>query len=175
MKIKDIITETYNSNEYDPLYLYFAYGSNMSPAQMEQRLGRDAYFSKVGPALLHGYQLTMERNRPNATNGVANIRPVKGGIVKGYVWEIDSVGIEILDSYEGHYGNNDPSTVYSRKIMEVSLGGRTEDAIVYLMRPRHGSEQPTDAYRGRIAKGYNHSGYPVDKLDRAISRSIKRK
>jgi hypothetical protein len=175
MKIKDIITETYDYDEYDPLYLYFAYGSNMSPAQMNQRLGGYAYFSKVGPALLHDYQLTMERNRPNATNGVANIRPVEGGIVKGYVWEIDSVGIEILDDYEGYYGDNDPSTVYSKKVMEVSLGDTIVDAIVYLMLPQHGSRQPTGAYRGRIAKGYNHSGYPVDRLDRAISRSIKRK
>jgi len=75
-----------------PTAYYFAYGSNISSAQMRTRCP-DAIFNGIG-YLKDCDFLINER-------GVATIIPREGSIVYGVVWEVSPKDIESLDIYEG--------------------------------------------------------------------------
>ena len=100
------------------MHLYFAYGSNMSPAQMAMRCpGARA----VGSAHLLGWRFHVN------TRGSASILPNEGSVVHGVLWRCNAAHFYALDKYEGvSWGN------YRRRHVSVLMSCQTRvRAIVY--------------------------------------------
>lgn len=98
--------------------LYFAYGSNMSPAQMAMRCpGARA----AGSAHLSDWRFHVN------TRGSASILPDTGSVVHGVLWRCSAAHFHALDKYEGiGWGN------YRRRhVAVVMAGGRGVPAVVY--------------------------------------------
>jgi gamma-glutamylcyclotransferase (GGCT)/AIG2-like uncharacterized protein YtfP len=98
--------------------LYFAYGSNMSPAQMAMRCpGARA----VGSAQLSGWRFHVN------TRGSASILPNEGSVVHGVVWRCSAAHFHALDKYEGVIWGN-----YRRRHVSIVMPcGAYAPAIVY--------------------------------------------
>lgn len=98
--------------------LYFAYGSNMLPAQMAWRCPGAR---PVGAARLPGWRFHVN------TRGSASILPSEGGVVHGVLWRCSVAHFHTLDRYEGvHWGN------YRRRHVRVLLPcGSDSPATVY--------------------------------------------
>ncbi len=76
----------------DEMQAYFAYGSNLSVAQMAQRCA-DAIDPRPATLADHDW-LINER-------GVATIEPFEGSEVHGVLWQVSDHDLEVLDSAEG--------------------------------------------------------------------------
>ena len=99
--------------------LYFAYGSNMSPKQMQARCpgARPA-----GKAELSGWRFIITKR------GTANIVPAEGGTVIGTLWRCLPHHLAMLDRYEAVR-----LRIYRRRTVVVRLGeGHAAHAIVYV-------------------------------------------
>jgi len=99
--------------------LYFAYGSNMSPAQMQARCpgARPA-----GAAELCGWRFMITKR------GTANIRPDKDARLFGVLWRCLPHHLAMLDRYEAVR-----LRVYRRRTVVVRLSdGRRRHAIAYV-------------------------------------------
>lgn len=97
---------------------YFAYGSNMSVAQMAHRAPGAR---PVGTGCLDGHRLFF------TADGYAAIRPQRGHRVHGVVWQVTARDIAVLDRYEG-VGEG----WYRRCRVAVRHGGRTRACLVYV-------------------------------------------
>lgn len=81
--------------------LYFAYGSNMSTAQINWRLNNP---KNVGTHVLKGWKLAFNAESPFGCHNFANI--VKGSpddFVEGVLYDITHAEFKTLDCYEGLY------------------------------------------------------------------------
>jgi gamma-glutamylcyclotransferase (GGCT)/AIG2-like uncharacterized protein YtfP len=125
--------------------LYFAYGSNMHPGQMQKRCPGCTF---VATARLRDHRLTF--SRLSATwrgGGVGDIRPATGSIVEGVVWDITETHRSSLDEYEGY------PTAYTRKDVVVeTFDDRTLTAFAYFARPV-GDYRPSRRYVQQIIEG----------------------
>lgn len=126
---------------------YFAYGSNMSVAQMEKR---KTHFSSRVLATLSGYRLVFDKtNKDRADIGFANIVKDSSSVVHGCLYDIDY--IESLDSKEGypeHYNRIDVHVLPSGEYEEVR-------AWAYIAQTGKTAEglKPTHEYMSRLLAG----------------------
>ncbi|MEL6227904.1 MAG: gamma-glutamylcyclotransferase family protein [Pseudomonadota bacterium] len=98
--------------------LYFAYGSNMSPRQMQRRCpGARA----VGAAVLQNWSFLIPGGRG------ANVRPMRGGVVHGVVWRVTGPHVAALDQWEGTRAG-----AYRRVLLPIELDDRRTFAITYV-------------------------------------------
>lgn len=110
---------------------YFAYGSNLSLAQMARRCpGSRA----GGPATLHGWRFRI------MGRGYATIVREPGAVVHGLLWNLQAGDEKALDEYEGVAEGH-----YTKETVEVGVGAGKLKAMVYV---------GTDAAPGRPAAGY---------------------
>jgi len=79
--------------------LYFAYGSNLSRARMQQRVPSA---EATGSARLPGYRLTTDKAGRDGT-GKVNLRVAADAAVWGVVWRIDFAEWPLLDAFERGY------------------------------------------------------------------------
>jgi cation transport regulator ChaC len=136
--------------------LYFAYGSNMHPGQMQKRCPGCIV---VAPARLRDHRLVFSRVRGSGnTDGYGDIRPSAGSVVEGVVWDITETHRQALDEYEGY-----PDS-YSRKDVAVdAFDGRTLTAFAYFARPL-GAGAPSCRYLRLIIEGARAHGLSPDYL-----------
>lgn len=133
-------------------YLYFAYGSNMNPERMRQRIPEAR---PVGRATLHGWRL-VERL-------YADIEKSRCGRVDGVLYLVTPTELHRLDYYEGY------PRVYNCVKVSVHaelMGDRSKrfsiPAFTYAMTPetrkeREGKPYPDD-YRILCATGARYWG-----------------
>jgi gamma-glutamylcyclotransferase (GGCT)/AIG2-like uncharacterized protein YtfP len=130
--------------------LYFAYGSNMHPGQMQERCPGSVF---VAAARLRDHRLAF--SRPWAAwdgSGVADIQPSPGGIVEGVVWEITDAHRDALDEYEEH------PRAYTRKDVVVeTFDGSVLTAFAYCARPM-GTYRPGRRYLQSLIDGARAHG-----------------
>ncbi len=115
---------------------YFAYGSNMNPSRMRER---GVKFLSYKRAVLKDFVLTFDkvcRTFPPSF-GCATVRPFKGSVVEGILYEVDFVtAVRRLDLFEGfpdHYG---------RVFLKVLTSeGKTLSAFLYVARPERIREE----------------------------------
>lgn len=100
--------------------LYFAYGSNMSRAQMARRCPSAR---PLGVARLPGFEFRI------TTDGVANVVPMHGRHVFGVLWSCTAADMAELDVFEGV-----AEGWYRRARRPVTIGGAVHRAIVYVGR-----------------------------------------
>lgn len=167
--------------------LYFAYGSNLDPDRMSQRLG--GAVEPVCIANLYGYQLTYDAGNPKYASSYANIS-YTGDMreaVKGVVYKLRSGKIDELDQFEGVH---DPITGYARfdtnvtvitplckslwrttdHTVPVSLGKNSQLKIqVYEAKPTYTCvEAPTRQYLFHVMKGAIHFQFPHRYIEKYI-------
>lgn len=136
--------------------LYFAYGSNMHPGQMQKRCPGCSF---VAAARLRDHRLAF--TRPWAGwdgGGVADIQPSPGGIVEGIVWEITEAHREALDEYEEY-----PTAYDRRDVVVETFDGRTLTAFAYFARPM-GIYRPGRKYLQQLIDGARAHGLSPDYL-----------
>ena len=102
--------------------LHFAYGSNMSRAQMRPRCGSAR---EIGTGLLEGYRFII------TADGYASVLPAPGGVVHGLVWRLTPRDMAALDAYESL-----DTGLYRAVILPVRIGSAHAAALVYVGRSR---------------------------------------
>lgn len=131
------------------MHRYFAYGSNLSVAQMAQRCP-DAVDPKPATLVDHDW-LINER-------GVATVEPLVGGEVHGILWQLSDADLASLDRAEG------VPVRYRRDWMEVTTNDGPVEAWVYVdhrIEPGH----PREGYLERIIDAAGHHGLPQRWVD----------
>ena len=82
---------------------YFAYGSNMNRARLDERLEPERVVTgtRIG-GRLDGWRLSFNKvRRGMPASGAANIVPAAGGVVHGTLNEMPEEGLIVLDRFEG--------------------------------------------------------------------------
>jgi gamma-glutamylcyclotransferase len=144
--------------------LYFAYGSNMDPAQINQRCPSARL---IGKARLDNYRLAFTRksvrNWPGF--GVADVVPAPGEHVWGALFAIADQDVPELDRMEG-YGAGRTSNAYERIELTVLKDGNPADKVsaqTYVVRRRAEPHLlPHPDYLGRIIAGAKWINAPED-------------
>ncbi len=98
--------------------IYFAYGSNMNPAQMKRRCPDSKALAK---ARIRGYRLAIN------ARGVATIVPDETSYVSGVLWKISKTDEFKLDFFEGVKAGK-----YEKKKMRICIGNNSVSALVYV-------------------------------------------
>lgn len=135
--------------------LYFAYGSNMSAAQMKRRCP-DAV--KVRPILVDDCKLTFR--------GVADVVYDPGFTCPGGLWDITDRCERALDGFEGV-----EARTYLKRFMDVRIKKKTHKCLYYQMSISKGVMPPSEQYLETIAEGYRDFGLDLADLDAALARS----
>jgi hypothetical protein len=136
--------------------LYFAYGSNINEAQMQERCPGAKL---IGPLTLPKGRLVFRQ--------VADIVYDRNSTIDGVVWRIKPWHERILDRFEGV-----GSKTYSKKYIKLSIkGGPSEPCLYYKMVDYDGVAPPTLDYYHRILDGYRTHGLDEEKLNAAVDRS----
>jgi len=135
---------------------YFAYGSNLSPAQM---LGRCASAVLLCRASLHGFELTFPRRSKRwGGGGVAGLIEAPAATVHGVVYEISRQDLEMLDSYEGA----DTGRYVRREVDVRSEAGTLLRAFTYFALPEDGWPfAPDPRYIATMLEGARRHGLPA--------------
>lgn len=146
--------------------LYFAYGSNMSVAQMTKRCPSAAM---VGLGRLPGFELVFNRKGSYRPGAVASIEPKRDqtAIVHGVVWRISTEDLEELDRIE------DP-TAYYRRTLPIQLKDDGEvECEVYISFPNTTDLPPDPEYLTLIVTAAKEVGLPqpyIKGLEQIVSR-----
>lgn len=114
---------------------YFAYGSNMSTAQMTRRCPD---CERVSKGILADHRWIIARQ------GFASIIDAPGEWVEGVVWSISPADEVALDHYEDvHLG------LYTKHHLPVMVGGQASETLVYID-PISTPGVPSPGYVGRL-------------------------
>jgi phage replication-related protein YjqB (UPF0714/DUF867 family) len=131
------------------LHAYFAYGSNLSVAQMAKRCP-DA--TDPRPATLADHDWLINER------GVATVEPFDGSQVHGVVWRVSEHDLATLDSAEG------VPVRYRRDRLTVQTQDGPAQAWVYIdHRIEPGAPRP--GYLERVIDGAAHHGLPLRWLE----------
>jgi gamma-glutamylcyclotransferase (GGCT)/AIG2-like uncharacterized protein YtfP len=125
--------------------LYFAYGSNMERVQMK-RLCPGGRF--VSTAKLKDYELAFTKMSTSWGGGVADLRPAKGKVVEGVLWEITDNDLKALDDYEGY-----PSAYIRRSVAVEKPSGEKVTAIAYFVAKPVREYVPSKRYMSALIQG----------------------
>jgi hypothetical protein len=136
------------------MMLHFAYGSNMSRAQMGARCpGARA----LGTATLKHWRFVI------GVEGHGSIARWPGAIVHGVLWRVGARDLAAINAYE-----NLDAGLYLRRIVPVRYGASLLPALVYILR-RHGEGTPRPGYVHLVVEAARDWGLPehyVDALQR---------
>jgi gamma-glutamylcyclotransferase len=124
---------------------YFAYGSNMHSARMNER---KIEASERVQANLCGFRPEFNKlAKRNPKEGYANIIRDEKGLVEGILYDIPDSCIKILDRFEGY-----PDDYERIRVLVQKVDGKRVEAITYIAQPdkiRDGLK-PTKAYLAHL-------------------------
>ncbi|MEO6463813.1 MAG: gamma-glutamylcyclotransferase family protein [Candidatus Eisenbacteria bacterium] len=144
------------------LPLYFAYGSNLDPAQMEIRCPGHRVLCR---ARLHDHVLAFHGESRTWGGAVASVDPRAGSIVHGVVYELGAGDFERLDRAEGYVAPGDSRNSYERVQMPVELeNGEMLEVFTYVRSGPEPAGLPTRDYRWAILSGMRHHGLPAEAI-----------
>lgn len=142
--------------------LYFAYGSNMSAVQMQERCP-GAY--SLGAAILPNWRFIITTRR------TASIVREPQAQVHGVLWQCTPEHQHSLDRYEGVRIRN-----YRQRVVSVqSEEGRLRNAIVYVGSNRNKGKSRPDYLLTAVLPGARQHGLPeayMDELESWLPRQI---
>ena len=127
--------------------LYFAYGSNMDPVQMEQRCP-DA--RPLGRASLADWEVRI------GIRGFATVVDAPGSLTWGALWEVSPSDLATLDVYEGVVHG-----FYRRETLTAQGPESAHAALIYI-EEFEGDGIPRDGYLERILDGARAFDLPED-------------
>jgi gamma-glutamylcyclotransferase len=134
---------------------HFAYGSNLSTAQLRDRIGEEFAFACV--ARLDGYRLTFDKRSSRDGSGKCNISRAPGHAVYGVVFEISDAGMAELDGSEGGY--------HLETLPVQSISGDEVAACTYIAdNPSAEPLRPTKRYLGVVLEGAREHKLPIEHI-----------
>lgn len=149
----------------------FAYGSNMDPAQMQQRMTVGPLKLKeqgiwkgdttlpevvfVARATLLDYELVFHKKKGSSeVEGFATVHPKPRSYVDGVLWAVFESHLLVLDQYEGVNERH-----YSRDSLVVqTYENKSVDAYTYIAFPERldASRKPSKEYVDKLIRGATH-------------------
>ena len=146
--------------------LYFAYGSNLCPQQMQKRCA-DARFVTI--AALKDHRLCFPRiSRTWGGGGVAGILAHAGATCFGVVYELTEDDLAAMDGYEGH-----PHDYFRAEINVAPPEGESFACWSYFANPQEGAPfLPVAAYLERMVSGAEAHGLPQEYIDALKAQKI---
>ena len=125
--------------------LYFAYGSNLNIAQMDNRCPLAQLVSR---AVLEGYELAFRC-------GVLTILPKEGGRVNGLLWRINARDELTLDHYEGY------PHLYTKELLPVQTDSGPQTVVAYVMTAPYCEkvQPPAATYLQTVLDGCRMAGF----------------
>jgi len=150
--------------------IYFAYGSNMDPAQMAARC---VEARARGAGYLAGYRLHFPRFSPRRKHAVASIEAHPEAGVWGVVYDMTPEDWAALHPFEGHIAEGHADNGYDLIGVEVFLGAATIAARTYVAMPdpaRPDAGLTSAGYRKQLLDGAVAHGLPAEYL--AMLRAI---
>ncbi len=152
------------------LVIYFAYGSNMDPAQMSARCsGARAR----GAAYLAGYRLHFPRWSPRRLHAVASIEAYPEAGVWGVVYDMTPEDWTCLHPFEGHVSEGHADNGYDLIRVDVLMDAAAISARTYIAMPDPARRDPgltSAGYLRQLIDGALAHGLPADYL--AMLRSV---
>lgn len=135
---------------------YYAYGSNMEKARLEQRLGQ---VIDLGIGIAEGFQILFNKESSLDGTGKTNIIPIADDLVLGVVFDLTEEQFTILDRNEGGY---------HRDTVEVNLNGTYVIAQTYFANPNRINNNliPTRDYLAHLINGAIEHNFPQFYLDK---------
>jgi gamma-glutamylcyclotransferase len=134
------------------LTLYFAYGSNLSSAQMHASCPGHRF---LGPARLDGRRLEFRRRSRRWGGGAADIAVAPAESVWGALYELPDGAVDALDAREG------AGFAYRRIEVEVDRDGERVAAVAYEVADKEPAElPPTAGYVEALIGGARERGLP---------------
>ena len=135
---------------------YFAYGSNLHPARLEQRIGRCSRGTLV---LLHGARLTFNK-RGIEGSGKCNIdfTQLQTDTVIGVLYQVSASQKKLLDDWEA------ATCGYKPVNTQVKSHTQTIDAFTYQAGKEHIDHtlQPFHWYKRFVVLGASYFDFPQD-------------
>jgi hypothetical protein len=150
--------------------IYFAYGSNMDPAQMRERC---AGSRSRGIGLLADYRLGFLRWSPRRGHAVASIEAFRGASVWGVLYDMTAEDWTSLHPYEGHISEGHADNRYDLIRVDVLCEAVPVSARAYIAVPDPSRRDPglTSArYLNQLIEGAVAHGVPADYL--AMLRAV---
>jgi hypothetical protein len=140
------------------LPLYFAYGSNLSPQEMELRAPGHRILCR---AILHDHALRFQGFHKAWGGAVATVEYSPGASVHGVVHQLSPDDFARLDHAEGCYEPGHPDNRSDRVQLPVQLeNGESIEVFTHILRPAPAG-RPSHAYRWAMVSGMRHHGLPV--------------
>ncbi len=133
--------------EMPPVTRYFAYGSNLSLAQMAKRCRGSR---PVGKARLEGWRFRI------MTRGYATVVPEPGAVVHGLLWNLTSEDERSLDEYEGVAEGQ-----YTKEVLPLHGAVGVDRAMVYVATDTEPG-RPAGNYLERVTAAARDLGLPDD-------------
>ncbi len=130
----------------------FAYGSNMHPGRMRERLPAAEI---LGVARLLGHRLVMNK-RGRDGSAKANLERDARGQVWGVLWDLSLDERAHLDGFEGGYERI--------RVSLTRIEGEEVEAEVYVSERRIGEPVAYDWYKAYLVDAARHHGFPADYL-----------
>ena len=119
----------------------------------------------IGPALLPDVELVFNYRSERREGGALNIRPRKGQVVCGVLFEVTERGWELLDLKEsvaiGCYARTES--------VAITHGGQTTPVVTYVVTPARteGFIAPSDEYSEMVLRGMSAHGLASDQYDKS--------
>jgi gamma-glutamylcyclotransferase (GGCT)/AIG2-like uncharacterized protein YtfP len=133
--------------------LYFAYGSNLSPARMRERVaGAEA----LGAAQLAGFRLCLDKCGRDGS-GKANLREDAEDVVWGVLYRFDASEWSRLDAFEPGY---------ERIAISVVQRGAARSAHTYRSHTLTQDPVPFAWYKRLLVEGAHAHGLPAEWIRR---------
>ena len=138
--------------------IYFAYGSNMSEAELKGHCPGAQFLSK---ARLNDYKLDFTHfSSVNRKCGVGDVVKAKGFVVWGVLYDIPDNEMRELDKKE------DAPESYERKRVQVVLpDGTFREAMAYMVREKVGTIPPSIKYLCLYLKGAREHDLPKEYIE----------
>lgn len=141
-----------NNNNVSPVATtpYFAYGSNLDIAQMNERVG---FTGEPTTAKLTGYKLVFNKYAVSRGCGVANIVYTgnPADVVEGVVYQLTNAQLAKLDTNEG--ANSSNRNGYKRKEIQLANGTPAQVYIATIDTPDQRLTAPTAEYMKHLLRG----------------------
>ena len=135
--------------------IYFAYGSNMDPEQMQSRCPNHRV---IGVGYLNHYTLAFTRWSRSWNSGTADILPERGKRVYGVLYDLSLDDLKRMDKFA------DYPTSYTRQDLVVAFEGESLPALTY-MAVRQGVFFPSKSYLEKMIQGAAKSNIPEKYID----------
>ncbi|MCP4384985.1 MAG: gamma-glutamylcyclotransferase [Hyphomicrobiales bacterium] len=141
--------------------IYFAYGSNLDPAQWAERCPQSPL---IGVARLDQHRLHFPRRSPIRQCAVASVQPARGHTVWGALYRITTRDLAALDQREGHFPDRHPAhSRYDRVTVSVMrMDAKQIEAVTYVANPSPDPGHPSTVYVTHLIDGAVHHRFPGD-------------